>query len=211
MPFVEDSLISPRPRLELARCPLIPNELLLCCASLNSLFFRIIGVSLSGTGTTDSVLNPSIPIPLIDFLVFLTNPVVSGGPIVAIDRLGPPGGCLGGEDGRGPVGLGREESAKVRNSTGGIDDASVLPNCPKALSVELPFEPSPCFRFGSCVGEVDTRSRIARVDSLLRAIFRSDGGGGRSIGSSSSSGGVSGECNTIGCGLNAATLFNHPQ
>lgn len=45
-------------------------------------------------------------------------------------------------------------------------------------------------------------SRVALVDSLLRAIFLSDGGGGRYL---SSSGGVSDElASRTGCGLNVA-------
>jgi hypothetical protein len=48
------------------------------------------------------------------------------------------------------------------------------------------------------------RSLIALVDSLLRAIFLSEGGGGRCL---SSSGGVSDELGSwTGCGLNVAIL-----
>lgn len=51
--------------------------------------------------------------------------------------------------------------------------------------------------FGTVLeGESSARSLIARVDSLLLAIFFSDGGGGRSSVKSSSSGGVSDECKT---------------
>jgi len=49
-------------------------------------------------------------------------------------------------------------------------------------------------------------SRIALVESLLRAIFLSDGGGGRYL---SSSGGVSDElASCTGCGLNVARLIS---
>ena len=107
------SLISPLPRLELALCPLIPIELLRC-ASRNSLFFRIIGVSLSGTGTTASALRSAIP--RIDFLVFRTNTPV-GGPIVE----GPAAADvemerLGGEAGREESGFGRCDDGKFKKS-----------------------------------------------------------------------------------------------
>lgn len=74
----DNALRSPRPRLELARCPRMPSELRRVCASLNSLFFLIIGVSRSGTVTISSVIN-STGSGAIDFLVFLTN--TSGGPM----------------------------------------------------------------------------------------------------------------------------------
>lgn len=112
-----DALISPRPRLELALCPLIPM-LLLLCASLNSLFFRIIGVSLSAKGTTASVERSCIP--LMDFRVFrvfrtngpLGGPIL-GRPEVEVEEKG----CFGGEAGRGAEGRGRCDMEKLRKST----------------------------------------------------------------------------------------------
>jgi hypothetical protein len=78
-----DSLISPLPRLLLARCPRLVRLLRRDWSSLNCLFFLIIGVSLSGKGTSRSVLKSSGSKPKRDmlFLVFLINGSL-GGPIL---------------------------------------------------------------------------------------------------------------------------------
>ncbi len=111
-------LISPLPRLPLARCPLIPI-LLRLCASLSSLFFRIIGVSLTGTGTTASLDRSSMP--LIDFRVLRTNGPVGGpilGPLIDDEDVK---GCRGGEEGRMAEGRGRWGTENFKKSTWGSD------------------------------------------------------------------------------------------
>jgi hypothetical protein len=68
---------------------------------------------------------------------------------------------------------------------------------------DLTLDPPALIRFGAG-GESGDRSRIARVDSRRRAIFFSDGGGGRGR---PSSGDVSEEleCAATRCGLNVST------
>ena len=94
---------------------------LLCCASRNSLFFLIIGVSLSGMGTTLSVLVPPAsinPYPLIDLRVFRTKPVPGGGGGID-DPPGVLGARRGGDSGRGADGRGREDDAPAEDEAYG--------------------------------------------------------------------------------------------
>lgn len=183
----------------------MPNELLRCCSSLSSLFFRIIGVSDSGRGTIESILelalaSPSnsrpMPIARIDFLVFLTKAL--GG---AISPLTPSSmtfdeeaKLLGGDDGRGA------------DAMLGPDDWGILSGGSESCRRfdEVPVLAADWSREGETVV---ARSRTIRVESLFLAIFRSEGGGGRSNEPSiSSSGGVSEELRLMGWGLNVAAM-----
>jgi hypothetical protein len=75
----------------------------------------------------------------------------------------------------------------------------------RGFNVGMNVRPSTCLDKGGGEGDCG-RSRIARVDSLLRAIFLSDGGGGKCR---SSSGGVSDEwASWTGCGLNVASFIS---
>jgi hypothetical protein len=193
----EDSLRSPLPRLEFARWPRIPSELRRNWASLNPLFFLIIGVSLSASGTNSST-DVSTWKLAIDFLVFRTNPSVW--PMTLwLPHFG--------------VGFGLDI---VCSGDGRRCPETLAPNprgywLEEALAFIFVFINVVFWRLEVGGGEGDWcwRSLIARVDDLRRAILRSLGGGGRWIWfwSWSSSGGVSDDLGSwTGCGLNARSL-----